>query len=59
MKGKADDADLLALKEFIDCIRQHRRPAANEEMGWNQAVTVALCNKALAEARKIWESHNS
>jgi len=52
-KGSASDADLLALKEFIDCIRKHRKPVADENLGWNQAVTVALCNKALAEGRKV------
>jgi predicted dehydrogenase len=52
-KGAASDADLAAMKEFIDCIRKHRRPVADENLGWNQAVTVALCNKALAEGRKV------
>jgi predicted dehydrogenase len=52
-KGSASDADLAAMKEFIDCIRKHRKPVADENLGWNQAVTVALCNKALAEGRKV------
>jgi predicted dehydrogenase len=53
IKGAAADADLLACQHFIDCIRNHRRPVADENVGWSQGVTVALCNKALAEGRKI------
>jgi predicted dehydrogenase len=53
VKGDASDADLRACQEFVDCIRNHRRPVADENAGWSQAVTVALCNRALAEGRKI------
>jgi predicted dehydrogenase len=53
IKGDATDADLLACREFIDCIRNHRRPKADENVGWSQGVTVALCNRALEEGRKI------
>ena len=53
LKGKADDADLMACREFIDCIRSRRRPLADENVGWSQAVTVALCNHALETGRNI------
>lgn len=53
IKGEAYDADLLACQEFIDCIRNRRRPKADENVGWSQGVTVALCNSALEEDRKI------
>jgi len=53
VKGAASDADLMACQEFVDCIRNHRRPVADENAGWSQAVTVALCNQALKEGRKI------
>lgn len=53
IKGDASDADLLACREFIDCIRHHRRPTANEDVGWSQGVTVALCNRAMELGRKL------
>jgi hypothetical protein len=53
LRGKAEDADLMACQSFIDCIRQHKRPKADENVGWSQGVTVALGNKALAENRRI------
>ena len=43
----------MACREFIDCIRNHRRPVADEDAGWSEGVTVALCNRALQEGRKI------
>jgi hypothetical protein len=30
-----------------------RRPAADENLGWSQGVTVTLCNSALEEGRKL------
>jgi hypothetical protein len=51
--GEAEDADLLACREFIDCIRNRRRPEADENMGWSEGVTVALGNRALEEGRRI------
>jgi predicted dehydrogenase len=53
ISGKAADADLLACQAFIDCIRQHRRPLADEDMGWSEGVTVALGNKALEMGQRI------
>jgi hypothetical protein len=52
-KGSADDVDLRACQGFIDCIRNHRRPLADENAGWSEGVAVALCNRALEEGRKI------
>jgi hypothetical protein len=42
-----------ACQSFIDCIRSHKHPLADENAGWSQGVTVALCNRALQEGRKI------
>jgi predicted dehydrogenase len=53
IKGKVDDANLLACRAFIDCIRNHRRPIADVEAGWSQGVTVALANRALELDRKV------
>ena len=53
ISGEAQDADLLACREFIDCIRNRRRPQADENMGWSEGVTVALGNRALEEGRRI------
>lgn len=53
IKGSASDADLACVAAWVDCIRTHRRPAANEDVGWSQGVTVALCNKALELGRKV------
>jgi predicted dehydrogenase len=53
ISGKVDAADLLACQEFINCIRNHRRPQADENAGWAQGVTVALCNSALEAGRKL------
>ncbi|MDR3751785.1 MAG: Gfo/Idh/MocA family oxidoreductase [Terracidiphilus sp.] len=53
MKGDASDADFLACRSFVDCIRNRQRPVADENAGWSQGVTVALCNRALEEGRKI------
>jgi len=51
--GSAEDCDLLACQSFIDCLRQSRRPLADEELGWRQGVTVALGNRALEEGKRI------
>jgi predicted dehydrogenase len=53
IKGEASDADLLACREFIECIRTRRRPIADENLGWSEAVTVAMCNHALQTGRNI------
>jgi hypothetical protein len=51
--GEAEDADLLACREFIECVRSKRRPKADENVGWSEGVTVALGNRALEEGRRI------
>ena len=53
ISGEAEDADLLACREFIDCIRNKRRPKTDEQVGWTEGVTVALGNRALEEGRRI------
>ena len=34
VKGSASDADLASVAAWVDCIRNHRRPVANEDVGW-------------------------
>jgi predicted dehydrogenase len=46
-EGLAGNPDFLACQSFIDCIRNHRRPSADEQSGWNSAVMVALGNQAV------------
>lgn len=53
ISGSPSDADFLACQEFIHCIRSHRRPIADENVGWSQGVTVALCSRALEKERRI------
>jgi hypothetical protein len=38
---------------FIDCLRDNKRPFADEKVGWASAVSVVLANKAIEEGRRI------
>jgi predicted dehydrogenase len=53
IKGSASDADLACVSAWVDCIRNHQRPVANEEIGWSQGVTVAMCNRAMKLGTKL------
>ena len=46
-EGLAGNPDYLACKSFIDCIRNHRKPSADEQSGYSSAVMVALGNQAV------------
>ena len=51
--GQQGSPDFLACQSFIDCIRNERRPGADELLGWNSGVTVALGNQAVDTGQKI------
>lgn len=53
IKGSASDADLACVAAWVDCIRNHKRPVANEDVGWSQGVTVAMCNRAMRQGTKL------
>lgn len=40
------DPNLLAAAGFIECVRENRRPFADERVGWETAVSIALGNAA-------------
>lgn len=52
-EGTAGNPDFLACRAFIDSLRSNTRPEADEHMGWNEGVAVALGNKAIDEGRRI------
>ena len=52
-EGIAGNPDFLACKSFIDCIRNNRRPSADEQSGWNSAVMVALANQAVDTGKPV------
>ena len=47
------DPNLLAVASFFESIRQNQRPFADEIIGWNSAVPVALGNKAIRSTTHI------
>jgi len=53
IKGSASDADLACVAAWVDCIRTRKRPVANEDIGWSQGVTVAMCNRAMKTGVKL------
>jgi predicted dehydrogenase len=46
-EGLAGNPDFLACQSFVDSIRNHRKPSADEQSGWNSAIMVALGNQAV------------
>ncbi len=46
-EGEAGNPNFLAVADFIDCIRNNRRPFSDERVGWASAVAVALGNEAI------------
>jgi len=51
--GTQGNPDYLACASFIECLRANRRPQADEQVGWNTGITVALGNEALAQNKRI------
>jgi predicted dehydrogenase len=52
-EGEQGNADYVACHSFIESVRNHQRPVADEQTGWRAGVTVALGNKAIDEGRRI------
>jgi predicted dehydrogenase len=52
-EDKTGNANFLACQSFIDCIRNNRHPGADELLGWQSGVTVALGNQAIDTGERI------
>src|SRR5215510_4553923 len=52
-EGTQGNPDFLACASFIDCLRNNKRPRADEQAGWNTGIAVALGNEALAQNKRI------
>jgi predicted dehydrogenase len=50
---KAGNADYVACSSFIECLRNSRKPLADERVAWAEGVSVALGNLALQEGKRI------
>jgi predicted dehydrogenase len=50
---EAGDPNYLASAAFIDCLRQNKRPFADEQVGWASAVPVALGNEAIYSTSRV------
>ncbi len=47
------NADFQACRSFIQCIRENKRPSADESLAWDSGVTVALGNMAIDTGQRI------
>jgi len=52
-EDQAGNADFLACRSFIDCVRNNRHPEADELSAWNSGVMVALGNQAIETGERI------
>ena len=52
-ESKAGSADYIACRSFIDCVRNNRRPEADERAGWAAGVTVAVGNHAVDQGGRV------
>ncbi len=52
-EGAEGNADYVACHSFIESIRNHQRPQADEQTAWRAGVTVALGNQAIEQGRRI------
>jgi predicted dehydrogenase len=50
---KTGNPNFLACQSFIDCIRNNRHPGADELLGWQSGVTVALGNQAIDTGERV------
>ena len=51
--GQAGNPNFLAVASFVESVRNGTRPFADEQVGWNSAVTVALGNEAIRGKRYV------
>lgn len=49
----AEDAYLLELRGFLDCIRKGDKPLCDEEAGFRSAVAVLMANKAMEKGERL------
>jgi hypothetical protein len=56
-EGTAGSPDFLACQSFIEDIRNHQRPDADEHAGWASAVMVALGNQAIESGTRVAFAH--
>jgi predicted dehydrogenase len=52
-EGLEGNVNYLAMSSFIDCIRNNKRPSADEHAGWNSGVTIALGNLAISSGQRV------
>jgi predicted dehydrogenase len=48
-----DDSTLIACREFIQCVRETRKPLADAEVGYRSAIACAVGKEALREGRTM------
>jgi predicted dehydrogenase len=53
-EGLEANLDFLAVRSFIDCLRNNERPEVDEDVGWTTGITVTLGNRAI-EGKKFVE----
>jgi len=52
-EGTAGSPDYLACRSFIECVRNHQKPGADERAGWVAGVMVALGNQAIDKGEHV------
>jgi len=52
-EGLEGNVNYLACSSFIDCVRNNKRPGADERAGWNSGVTIALGNLAISSGQRV------
>jgi hypothetical protein len=52
-EDEAGNPNFLAVASFIESMRNGTRPFADEHVGWNSAVAVALGNEAIRGKRYV------
>jgi predicted dehydrogenase len=52
-EGTQGNPDFLACSSFIGSLRANKRPLADERIGWNSGVTVAMGNFALDHGARV------
>lgn len=52
-QGLETDANYIAASSFIDCVRNNKRPDADERVGWAAGISIALGNQAIDSGTTI------
>jgi len=52
-EGLEANLDFLAVRSFIDCLRNNKRPEVDEDVGWTTGITVTLGNQAIEEKKFV------